>query len=50
MALTPNFIRFQPAVYAYDGTSYYQVRKKWEAFEVMQNNVPFNYEEMSMTE
>ena len=39
MALTSNFIRFQPAVYAYDGTHYYQVRKKWEASEVMQNCV-----------
>ncbi len=42
MSLTPNFIRFQPAVYAYDGTCYAQVRKKWGASEIMQSSVPFN--------
>ena len=41
MALTPNFIRFQPAVYAYDGTRYDLVRKKWKASEIMQNCVSF---------
>ena len=39
MALTPNFIRFQPNVYAYDGTHYELVRKKWEASEIMQNSL-----------
>ncbi|MBQ5427520.1 MAG: pyridoxal-dependent decarboxylase, partial [Oscillospiraceae bacterium] len=39
MALTPNFIRFQPAVYACDGTRYDLVRKKWEASEILQNCV-----------
>ncbi len=39
MTLIPNFIRFQPAVYAYDGTRYDLVRKKWDASEVMQSSV-----------
>ena len=39
MTYTPNFIRFQPAVYAYDGTHYVLVRKKWGASEFMQNSV-----------
>ena len=39
MTYTPNFIRFQPDVYAYDGTHYVLVRKKWGASEFMQNSV-----------
>ena len=39
MALTPNFIRFLPNVYAYDGKRYALVRKKWGVNEVTQNSV-----------
>lgn len=39
MALTPNFIRFLPAVYAYDGDNYKLVRNKWDTTEVIQKSI-----------
>lgn len=37
MTLTPNFINFQPNVYAKYDQKYYVVRRKWTAKEVCQN-------------
>lgn len=34
MALSPNFIRFLPQVYAFDGEEYVSVREKWQACNV----------------
>jgi len=39
MAFISNFIRFQPAVYAYDGTHYDLVRRKGDVSEIMQSSV-----------
>ena len=39
MALTPNFIRFLPEIYSYDGTCYVPVREKWTVEEVSQKSV-----------
>ena len=39
MGLTPNFIRFQPNVYAYINDEYFLVRKKWNAEQVCQNSM-----------
>lgn len=39
MALTPNFIRFLPRVYVYDGNSYSLVREKWGTNEWVQKTI-----------
>ncbi|WP_197018693.1 ATP-grasp domain-containing protein [Selenomonas sp. ND2010] len=39
MGLTPNFIRYQPNVYVYDGIKYVLVRHKWSAEQVCQNTI-----------
>ncbi len=39
MALTPNFIRFLPNVYAFDGETYQLVRRKWGVSEASQQSV-----------
>lgn len=39
MALTPNFIRLLPNIYAFDGASYSLVRGKWKARDLMANSI-----------